>query len=199
MVATAKQVLASTFVCLSVVTLWAGGCEPIQPMQPIQVGASVQLPTWEGPAQEIFDDSIDPAAVGLTMEGAVPAADVLLRARAQKAALVARVKVNTVTVDTVGDEITYHLGIEVITAPLAHPKIQDQRFELLIRPTGRASATVKAFDARLRGTTFVAFLSRFASAETDSEIHWHLSADAPDVIAAVKDAVVLAELSGTGR
>jgi hypothetical protein len=150
-----------------------------------------------GRAREVFDDGIDPAAVGLSMEGPSPKADPFLRERAQTADIVARVKVTTVTVDSIGEETMYHLVVLVGVPPLATPRIPDPTFELLIRPSSRAFGIARAFDARLQGLTFVGFIQRFAGADGEPELHWHLSADTEEVVAAVRDAVALAELSGS--
>ena len=171
------------------------GCGP---NQDAQSATSVEgLPPWLGHDQELFDDGIDPAAVGLSMDGTSPRSDPLLKERALSADVVARVKVTTVTVDSVGDDSMVHLGILVGDPPLRTPTIPDQRFELLIRPSGRAFGIARAFDARLQGLIFVGFLKRFAGPDGEPEIHWHLSADTPEMVAAVKDAVALAELSGS--
>ncbi|NUQ78851.1 MAG: cobalamin ABC transporter substrate-binding protein [Polyangiaceae bacterium] len=191
-----RRRLPSIFVLglLAASALSAAGCGPEQDAQSPE---SVQgLPPWLGHDQTVFDDGIDPEAVGLSMEARPPKGDPLLRERALTADVVARVKVTTVTVESVGDDSTVHLGILVGDPPLRTPKIPEQRFELLIRPSGRAFGIAKAFDARLQGLIFVGFLKRFVGAGGEPEIHWHLSADTPEVVAAVKDAVALAELSG---
>lgn len=153
------------------------------------------LPPWQGHDRDVFDDNIEPAAVGLSLEGGSPRSDPLLRERAQTADLVARVRVSTVTVDSIGDQRTYHLGIRVGYPPLATPRLSDRTLELHIRPTSRAFGIAKAFDARLREMTFIAFIRRFAGEAGEPEIHWHLSPDTAEVAAAVKDAVALGELS----
>ncbi|MCC6552595.1 MAG: cobalamin ABC transporter substrate-binding protein [Polyangiaceae bacterium] len=153
------------------------------------------LPAWDAHARELFDDNIDAAAVGLTMEGPAPRSDPYLRERAQTADVVARVRISTVTVDSIGDESTYHLGIQIGYPPLVKPQLPDQTFELIIRSTSRASGIAKAFDARLRGLTFVGFIRRFAGEGGEPEIHWHLAPDTPETAAAVKEAVALGELS----
>ena len=186
-------ILASALLAAS--TLASQGCGPGQDAQSASTMAGLSL--WVGREREVFDDGIDPAAVGLSMEGPSPRADPFLRERAQTADVVARVKVTTVTVDSVGDDSTVHLGILVGNPPLATPKIPDQTFELLIRPSDRAFGIARAFDARLQGLIFVGFLKRFAGPDGEAEIHWHLSADTPEMVAAVKDAVALAELSGS--
>ncbi len=157
---------------------------------------AASLPVWTGPAVELFDDGIDTAAVGLGVDGLSPRGDPLLKQRARTADLVARVKVTTVTIDSFGDESTYHLGILVGYPTLSAPRIPDSRFELNIRPQSRAFGIARAFGVRLQGTIFVGFLRRFRGADGQVELHWHLSADTPEVVAAVKEAVALAELSG---
>jgi hypothetical protein len=185
-------ILASVLLAAS--ALAVQGCGPGQDAQSASAGES--LAPWLGHDREVFDDGIDPVAVGLSMDTS-PRADPFLRERAQTADVVARVKVTTVTVDTVGDDSTVHLGILVGNPPLRTPKIPEQTFELLIRPKDRAFGIARAFDARLQGLIFVGFLKRFAGPDGEPEIHWHLSADTPEVVAAVKDAVALAELSGS--
>jgi hypothetical protein len=168
-------------------------CEPPQLVHDPSAGA---LPKWEGHAREVFDDNIDPAAVGLTMEGPSPRNDAHLRERAQMADVVARVRVQTVTVDSVGDQKTYHLGLQVGIPTLTEAKVPDRNFELSIKPASGAFGIARSFDARLRGQTFVGFIKRYSD-EGDVALHWHLAPDTAEVAAAVKEAVVLREISGS--
>lgn len=164
--------------------------------EPKLASDAASLPPWNGQSFELFDDGIDASAVGLGVDGLSPRGDPLLKQRARAADLVARVKVTTVTIDSVGDESTYHLGILVGYPPLSTPRLSDPSFELNIRPSSRAFGIARAFGARLQGTIFVGFLRRFRGADGQVELHWHLSADTPEVVAAVKEAVALAEFSG---
>lgn len=170
-------------------------CGPDTALHPAS-GAAL-LPPWDGPAAELFDDGIDASAVGLGVDGLSPKADPLLKQRARGADLVARVKVTTVTIDTVGVDSTYHLGIVAGYPPLSAPRIPEQTFELHIRPKSRAFGIARAFGVRLQGVIFVGFLRKFRGADGNEELHWHLSADTPEVIGAVREAVALAELSGS--
>lgn len=173
----------------------AGGCVADQGRPATAVDPLSGLPTWEGHAPEVFDDNIEPAAVGFSLDGPSPRSDRFLRERAQTADVVARVRVSTVTVDSIGEQSTYHLGVHIVDAPLATPRVADRAFELHIRPTSRAFGIAKAVDARLRGLTFIAFIRRFAGEAGEPEFHWHLSPDTAEVTAAVREAVVLGELS----
>ncbi|AGP34398.1 hypothetical protein [Sorangium cellulosum] len=173
----------------------AGGCVADQERAATAADALGGAPAWEGHARDVFDDNIEPAAVGFSLDGPSPRSDPFLRERAQTADVVARVRVSTVTVDSIGDQSTYHLGIQVGYPPLATPRVPDRTFELHIRPQSRSFAIAKAIDARLRGLIFIAFIRRFAGVDGEPEIHWHLSPDTAEVAAAVKEAVVLGELS----
>lgn len=175
----------------------ATGCDPAEPARTGSPGAGNGLPRWEARPRQIFDDNIDPAAVGLSMDGPSPRSDAFLRERAQTADVVARVRVNTVTVDSVGDQSTYHLGIQVGIPTLTTAKVPDRAFELSIKPSSGAFGIAKAFDARLRGQTFIGFVKRFGGEDGELEIHWHLSPDTAEVVAAIKEAVALREISGS--
>jgi hypothetical protein len=165
--------------------------------QPANAPAGAGFPPWDEHARQVFDDNIDPEAVGLSMErGTSARADPRLRERAQTADVVARVKVQTVTVDSAGDQHTYHLGILVGTPPLADPKVKEKNFELSIKPSSSAFGIARSLDAGLRGRTFVAFLRRYTGDDGDMALHWHLAADTADVAAAVKEAVALGEAAG---
>jgi len=160
--------------------------------------ASLGLPPWDDHARLVFDDNIDPAAVGYTMDAPSARADRFLRERSQTAELVARMRVQTVTIDTVGDDSIYHLGVQVATPTLSPtPKIEDRTLELVIRPASPAFGIAKALDQRMQGVTFIGFAHRFASADgTEVELHWHMSPDTADVLEAVKESVALAEATG---
>ncbi|WP_437929203.1 cobalamin ABC transporter substrate-binding protein [Sorangium sp. So ce291] len=172
-----------------------GGCIADQERPATSVDPYSGLSAWEGHAVEVFDDNIEPAAVGFSLDGPSPRSDPFLRERAQTADVVTRVRVSTVTVDSIGEQSSYHLGVQTADAPLTTPRVQDRSFELHIRPTSRAFGVAKAVDARLRGLTFIAFIRRFAGEAGEPEFHWHLSPDTAEVAAAVKEAVVLGELS----
>lgn len=154
------------------------------------------LPRWEGRARDLFDDNIDAAAVGLSMDGPSPRSDPFLRERSQTAAVTSRVRVQTVTVDSIGEAKTYHLGVQVGLPTLTVAKVPDTSFELSIKPSSGAFGIARAFDARLRGSTFIGFIGRFQGEDGEIEVHFHLAPDTAEVASAVKEAVALQELSG---
>ena len=164
----------------------------------IRSPALMGLVPWGEHGRLVFDDNIDPAAVGYTMDTPSARSDRFLRERAQTAELVARMRVQTVTIDTIGDDSTFHLGVQIGAPLLApNPKIEDRTLELLIKPASPAFGIAKALDQRMQGVTFIGFVHRFASADgSEIELHWHMSPDTADVASAVKEAVALAEASG---
>ena len=172
--------------------LVVAGCGNTKPEVKAPEGAG--LPRWEGHGRDLFDDNIDPAAVGLSMEGVSPRSDPFLRERSQTAAVTARVRVQTVTVDSIGEQKTYHLGVQVGFPTLTSARVPDKSFELSIKPASSAFGIAKAFDSRLRGATFIGFIGRFQAEDGEVEIHFHLAPDTADVASAVKEAVALQEL-----
>src|ERR1700733_10243148 len=81
--------------------LGAAGCDPAQPARAGDVRPGAGVPKWDARARLLFAHNTHPAAVGLSMEGPSPGSDPFLRERAQTSDLVARVRVQTVTVDSV--------------------------------------------------------------------------------------------------
>src|SRR5580658_9425561 len=131
------------------------------PAEPAKGQPAAAFPPWEGHSREVFDDNIDPAAVGLSLDGPSPRADSHLRERAQTADVVARVRVQTVTVGSSGEVQTYHLGIQVVAPPLTEPRVPDRSFELSIKSASGAFRIARSFDDRLRGLGLVGFVKRF--------------------------------------
>ncbi len=74
--------------------------------------------------------------------------------------------------------------------------MKDRTFELSIKPTSGAFGIARSFDARLRGQTFVGFIKRYGADDGEVQVHWHLAPDTAEVVAAIKEAVALQEVSG---
>jgi hypothetical protein len=160
---------------------------------PAASAAGAGLPKWDAHDREVFDDALDPAAVGLQMEGPSPRMDRFLRERSQRAEVVGYMKISTVTVDTIGETKRVHVGVDVATPTLAKPRIADKSFELSM---GAGSSVLPSgFESRLRNKTFIGFVRRYIGDDGEPVVHWHLSANTPEVAAAVKDAVALQEFS----
>lgn len=185
--------LACLMGSLALVTLACGETTPLAQAP----GPAGPLPAWEGRQRELFDDIIDPSALGLTLDTPSPRSDPFLRERAQTGDFVARFKVQTVTLDSMGAQEHYHLHLLVGRPAFAEPKYPDASVEIEIRTKDPAFGLVKAFDARLRGKTFIGFIRKFQGADGEPAVHFHLSADTEAVASSVKEAVALRELAGS--
>jgi hypothetical protein len=154
-----------------------------------------EFPPYQGQAATLFDDRIDPSAVGLADVASKPRTDPVLRARAQNAEAVARARVATVSVDSAAGRPTYRLSLDLREGSISRRGFTEDHVEIAVRPDSPAFGVVKWLDTRLIGRTFIAFFHRYAGTE-EVEVRFHLSADDPEVLAAVKEAAALGEISG---
>lgn len=152
------------------------------------------LHPWTGALKALFDDSIHPAAVGMSLDGQPPEEDPLLRSRARAADVVARMRVNTVTVDTVGAKATYHLNLQVGQPTLLPTELEERSFELAVRTESPAHGIVSSLDSGLQGRTFIGFVRRFAGPQ-GPEAHFHLTADSAEVARVVAQTSMLDEMA----
>lgn len=149
---------------------------------------------YAGRQADLFDDGIEPAAVGLDFDkGYAPRVDKTLRERAQIGDAVVRVRVATVTAKKDGPEATYQLGL-VVLEKLTGPHAPPTNFTVQINKTSEAHGIMKNFESRLVGYHFVAFVREFSSSGGDREVHFHLAPDTKEVKTAVGDAIALGEL-----
>ncbi|MBX3264130.1 MAG: cobalamin ABC transporter substrate-binding protein [Labilithrix sp.] len=149
---------------------------------------------YSGRQADLFDDTIEPAAVGLDFEkGYAPRLDKALRERAQVGDAVLRVRVSTVTAKTDGPDAIYQLGLHTVEKLAGeHPPPVD--FTVQIDKSSESHGIMKNFESRMVGYAFVAFVREFAHPSGDRELHFHLAPDTKDVKAAVGDAMLLGEL-----
>jgi hypothetical protein len=163
---------------------------------PARQGASPQnFPPYTGQATALFDDRIDASAVGLADVASKPRSDPALRARAQTGEAVSRVRVATVSVDSVGGRPNYHLTLDLLDGALVRRGFADEHVDISIGSDSPAFGVVKWLDTRLIGRTFIGFFHRYAGTE-GPQLRFHLSPDNPDVLGAVHEAAVLSEVSG---
>jgi hypothetical protein len=153
------------------------------------------LPVYAGNATQLFDDRIDPKAVGLADVAENPRTDPVLRARTQNAEIVARTRVSTVSVDTVGGKPVYRLRFTFAEPPVVARGFSGNQIEIAVHDASPAFGIVKWLDTKLIGYSFIGFFHRFAG-NYEPEVRFHLSPDDPQVMAAVRDASALSELSG---
>jgi hypothetical protein len=146
---------------------------------------------------ELFDDTIDPAAVGLDMDNSYhPRSDAALRERAQVADAILRVKITTVT-NKIEEGLNggYELGLKQVEwIGGEHPPGTDV-FNIRMRKSTQTTGIMKNMEGRMVGTEFIVFLRQFSGADpSDREFHAHFSPPTKDVKDAVGDAIVLREL-----
>lgn len=169
--------------------LGACGGRPDEPETPDVSG----LPPYQGQLRYLFDDQIDPVAVGMALDGASAADDPLLGPRVDQAELVARVRIQTVTVDAVGAIRRYTLSVQVGRPPLLPPKLEETAFEVEIGPEQPAFRVAERLGDELRGRTFVGLVRRFAGARR-AEYHFHFTADVAEVHEAIRQHAGLSAL-----
>lgn len=151
------------------------------------------LVPYTGRQAELFDDSIEPAAVGLDFDrGYAPRVDRTLRERAQVADSVLRVRVSTVTAKTDGPDVTYQLGLH--TVERIGGKELPEDFTVHISRSSESHGIMKNRESRLVGYGFIAFVREFATPAGERELHFHLAPDTKDVKTAVGDALLVGEL-----
>lgn len=159
-------------------------------------GPGQNLPPYTGHAVDLFDDGIDPDAVGFQVApGEPPMSDTRLRERTQTGDAVVRARVLTVTEKREERRHTWQLGMHTVEH-LAGSGPLDDNFTLEVEDTDPGAPMVHAFEGGLVGKTFVAFVRAFASAVAADEWdeHFHLAADSPAVKQAVQAAVLLQQV-----
>jgi hypothetical protein len=151
---------------------------------------TMALLPWEGHAKTLFDNGIDPAAVGLSLDGTTPEEHPLIIARTSDSEIVALMKIQTLTEDTFGPRTSYTLIMQVEGQPLIPSRTPLRRFELRILRGMPAFGIVERLGSELRGRKFIGFLRRFGGAE-EPEWHWHLTAGTAAVAAVVRGAAAI--------
>lgn len=155
------------------------------------------LEPYGGRAAELFDDAIEPAALGFAL-GVAADSDLgmVLRERTQTADAVVRARVITVTSNRGDDDRGWQIGLETVEglAGARPPKA----FSWLVRSHDPSAGVVRASEGRMVGTTLVAFLRDFAgTVGTDGpgppQIHFHAAADSKSERDAVRAAAALSE------
>lgn len=182
--------LGVTFFALAVSTFSLAACgdghDPNTPSRP--------LPTYAGRSADLFDDAIEPAAVGLDFDkGYTPRGDPTLRERSQVSDAVLRVRVATVTTKKDGPESLFQLGLHTVEK-VTGQNVPPSDFTVQINKASESHGIMKNMESRLVGHAFVAFVREFVKADGEREYHFHLSPDTKEVKLAVSEALVLGEL-----
>jgi hypothetical protein len=177
-------------VCLVAATVGVG-CGPRQ--RGTQIDLS-KLPPYTGTAQSLFNDNIEPAALGVSLEKPSYKGDATFRQRVQSADVVARVKVTTVTIGKSEEKTTYHLQLELEDQPFSRQQPGQDELEVSIPEGSYSYSVMNLVKARARGRQMIGMWKRFREGE-EQAIHWYFVPEDPDSTAAVKEALALQELS----
>ena len=165
---------------------------------PSATGAAPQspqdLPVYGNSAAQLFDDRIDPVAVGLADVGTDPRLDPVLRQRTQNAEIVGRTRVSTINIDLVGGKPVYRLRFKLLEPPVVERGTASDQLEVAVGDDSPAFGIVKWLDTKLIDYSFIGFFRRFAG-NYEPQVRFHLSADNPQMMAAVRDASALRELA----
>jgi len=158
------------------------------------------LPAYSGHAAELFDDEIDPGAVGFaTDQAAASSDDAALRERTQTGDAVVRARVVTVTSTSKNDHPAWQVGLRPIET-LTGKRPPEGDFTFVVGSRGASAGIVRSLEGRLVGTSFVVFLREFAGAADASGVagppqtHFHMGKDDKAELDAVRGASVLGEV-----
>jgi hypothetical protein len=151
------------------------------------------LPSYVGHATELFDDAIEPKAVGLELETTTaPKMDARLRERAEVGDAVLRARVSTVTAKEEDSGTVYQVGFETLEK-LAGPYPPGDDFGLRVDKGTPSMGILKSFQGRLVGKSFVVFVRLFVRPDGDKDMHFHVAPDTKEEVAAVRAATVKQE------
>lgn len=150
------------------------------------------LPAYLGHSTELFDDALEPPAVGFPMDASGnPLTDTRVRERTQTGDAVVRARVRTVTSKVEDRGHSWQLGLHVVER-LGGSGPLEADFTLAVAESDPAAGIVRAFDARLIGKTFIVFVREFthpgAPAGEPGDLRFHIAADTADELKAVKAA-----------
>jgi hypothetical protein len=157
------------------------------------------LSSYGGHAAELFDDTIEPSAVGFEVGGGgqLSAAQALTeRTQSADSVLLARVVTVTSQPDPAGR--SWQVGLHTL-ANLAGPRPRSGDFTLSVAASDPAAGILRAVEARLVGVTFVVLLREFASASSErggsvTATHFHVVHDSREQLDAIHAAAVLGEV-----
>jgi len=157
------------------------------------MASALGLPAWDGTDRELFGDEIDPSAVGF-VPPKDPKKDPKLAARALRAELVGKIRVQTFTVETRGGDAHYVLSVRFADPPVVATQLAEREFEVSIEPGDAAYGLMKTLDAGIKGRSFIGLVKRFRSVDDEIEPHFYLAPDTEDVVGAIQEAIAVKEV-----
>jgi hypothetical protein len=188
----------AAFACAVSLCICCGGAD-----QPVRAPGPA-LPPYAGRETELFDDVIEPAAVGYqgAIEGRPPKDDAMLRERTQTGDAVIRARVVTVTSGPESQGDGWRIGLRTLET-IAGKRPPEGEFTFVVEGKAPAAGIVRMLEARLVGATFVVFVRTFVPAKETpdpaadrrtAELHFHFAKDDKDELGAVREASLLGEV-----
>lgn len=153
------------------------------------------LPAYVGASAALFDDSVEPSAVGLDFDQSYDAMkDSAFRERLHQADGVLRVRISTLGSRT-GTEDNPSFSFHVQPLEKLHGEYApDEPFDVAISPKSSTLGVFKHLEHKLVGATFIAFTKDYRPPGGAPETHVHLAPDTPAVKKAVADLIALDSL-----
>jgi hypothetical protein len=152
------------------------------------------LPSYAGHAVDLFDDGIEPLAVGYPMDtNAPPETDTRVRERTQTGDAVVRATVMTVTSKVEDSGRSWQVGLHTVER-LGGSGPLDKDFTLSVAPHDPAAGIVQAFEARMIGKSVIVFVREFAREGAPpgdaGDLRFHIASDSADEQKAVNAAIL---------
>ena len=158
----------------------------------VACGASARkarpLAPYEKEQTQLFDDTIDAAAVGLDINQTFdPSADPNFDNRVRQSDAIMRARV--LTVSSRGDisKPTFQLTLQTQGDPFTERRTVKSPFQLRIDSTSPSAGIVKHLESGLIGKTFIVLVREFVRADGDTELHFHISPDTKLMTKALQD------------
>lgn len=144
---------------------------------------------YEKEQVQLFDDTIDAAAVGLDINQTFdPATDPNLDNRVRASDTIVRARVLTVSSRGDINKPTYQLSLATQGEAFYERNPIKSPFNLRVDSTSPSSGIVKHLESGLIGKTFIVYLREFIRPDGDTELHFHMSPDTKAVTKAIQDA-----------
>jgi hypothetical protein len=155
---------------------------------PRAVSAVAGLPDYTPAEAAVFGDTLSSAVFGLPAE--IPARDdTKLGERTRRADTIVRVRVSTISAESLAGVRGYSLSVVPEEKPLAG-QTPEASIEIHIGPGNPSLSRVQTADAALIGRRFLLFAKRYSD-DGEPRLHFHGEADTPEVRKAIENAKAL--------
>jgi hypothetical protein len=168
----------------------AAGCDAPEPRA---ASAVAGLPEYTPEEASFFGDILEPSAFGLPTDVS-PLVDPKLKARAERADAVIRVRVATVSQELLAGKMGYTIALTVDPGPLAGAP-PESPLEIRIGSSSPSLALVQSEDTHFVGKRFVVFVRRYAR-HGEPELHFHGEGDTPEFEQAFAQSKALDDAAG---